>query len=91
MASQSPGRNDCRYEESGVEIKMTGHITRVFLTRGFAFAVGEDTLEYFVHIDALAPGQVWEGFRAGNVIEFEPKANGHKQNKLRATNVKVLA
>lgn len=67
---------------------MTGTITRVFLTRGFAFIRGEDGEDYFFQADeSVAP---WSGeVRAGMSVTFTPAGNGHGGNKLRALQVTV--
>lgn len=53
---------------------MTGTITRVMLPRGFGFIVGDDGIEYFLHVDDLIPGIIWDGtvVRNGVRVQFEP-------------------
>lgn len=52
---------------------MLGTVKRIFLTRGFAFAKGDDQLDYFVHVDDMKSGQSWEDIRSEMRLEFEPK------------------
>ena len=67
---------------------MQGIITRVFLTRGFAFVKGDDGLAYFLQVDELRDAQ-WDGttIRPGVRVEFAA-ATGKKG--LRATEVRLL-
>lgn len=64
---------------------MTGTVTRVFLTRGFAFVRGdEDGQDYFLQAEQLSVP--WDGasVREGTRLEFEPREGGGKGNGLRA-------
>jgi cold shock protein len=69
---------------------VTGVVKRVFLTRGFGFVLGDDGLEYFLHIDALVPISQWEKLCAGVRVEFIPAEGGKKANGLRAMQVRLL-
>ena len=52
--------------------RMEGTITRVIKTRGFAFVVGEDQVERFVHVDELREPERWEEMRQGVRVSFVP-------------------
>ena len=68
-------------------VSVKGTVTRVFLTRGFGFIMGDDGEEYFLHADAMA-GTEWEKVRGGMRVTFEPaKVVGAKGNGLRAMEV----
>jgi hypothetical protein len=68
---------------------MTGVITRIFLTRGFAFVRGDDKETYFLQVDELSPGTQWEQMRVGSNVVFEPRrTGGAKGNGWRATQVR---
>jgi cold shock CspA family protein len=62
---------------------VTGIITRVFKTRGFAFSG-----EYFVHIDDFLAKEDWDIMREGRQIEFEPTMTS--KGKLRALKVRIV-
>ena len=73
-------------------MRIKGTITKIILTRGFGFIVGdEDGEDYFLHVDELIDGVEWERFRKGDRVEFEgvkvPKGKG---NQLRAVEVSVV-
>ena len=68
---------------------MTGTVTRIFLTKGFGFIMGEDGESYFLHATDCAPDERWERIQAGMAVEFEPSESGDKGNKLRARQVRT--
>lgn len=63
---------------------MTGTVSRVFLTRGFGFIVGDDGLDYFLHVSQVMEPTTWEEMRAGLPVTFSPTRTGDKANQLRA-------
>jgi cold shock CspA family protein len=48
---------------------MNGKVTKIFREKGFLFARGDDSKEYFVH-RSQAPD--FDGFREGDAITFTP-------------------
>lgn len=72
---------------------MTGTITKIILTRGFGFIVGDDDAEdYFLHVDEIHEDVRWEALHKGTRVEFEGKiVSKGKGNQLRAINVRVIA
>lgn len=69
--------------------RICGTISRVFLPRGYAFIIGDDEREYFLHVDQFIG--VWEGkvVHEGARVSFEPKRDGRGGNKLRANEVRT--
>lgn len=66
--------------------RIRGTITRVLMTRGFGFVLGDDGYSYFVNADQLPPGD-WERTKVDARVEFLPLSGGTKGNGLRATEV----
>ena len=69
---------------------MTGTVTRIFLTKGYGFVMGEDGEPYFLHATDCHVDTQWERIHAGMTVEFEPSHSGDKGNKLRAKAVRVM-
>ena len=68
---------------------MVGTVTRVFLTRGFAFVRGSDNVDYFAHVDEMQKKENWEQMRAGRHVTFEPGTGGKSGNGLRALHIEL--
>lgn len=68
---------------------MTGTVTRIFLTKGYGFIMGEDGQPYFLHATDCHASQQWEQIHGGMTVDFEPSQSGDKGNKLRAKDVRV--
>lgn len=62
--------------------RMTGTVSKIILTRGFGFIVGDDDAEdYMMHVDDLRENTIrWESIHKGTRLSFIPtkskKANG---------------
>jgi len=68
-------------------MKCKGTVSRVFLTRGFGFLVGdEDGEDYFMHIDDFDESIKWESVRKGDRVTFEA-VKGRGGNKRQAINI----
>lgn len=74
---------------------MVGTVTRVFLTRGFAFIRGDDnpngddSEDYFAHVDEMRKKEDWEHMRAGRQVTFEPGFGGKSGNGKRALQIEL--
>jgi cold shock CspA family protein len=70
---------------------MKGVLIRVILTKGYAFARGEDGREYFIHARAFMANDptAWDSgkIREGASVEFTPREDGRGGNGLHATEV----
>lgn len=65
---------------------MFGEVTRALLPRGFAFVIGDDGQDYFLHVDQWEG--TWDGqnMKRGTRVEFVPKKM--PDGKLRANSAR---
>lgn len=67
---------------------MFGEIARALLPRGFAFVIGDDGRDYFLHVDQWEG--TWDGqsMKRGARVEFVPKEM--PDGKFRAENARAI-
>lgn len=51
-------------------MRIVGTVTRVILTRGFGFIMGDDGVERFMHAGQVHPSEEWEKMREGRRVSF---------------------
>lgn len=56
--------------------RMSGVVTRVFLTKGYGFLRGRDGVSRFIHASEVKPMSAFDHMHEGQAVEFEPSDDG---------------